>query len=192
MADFKPRGAPNSQPQDPYAGWDLIHRNTMTPAGVYQKGDETAYGWAWPSMVTEPAQAIARLLNTPSGTMPDPQDPTNQRNALTGLMALYGGNALKGMAGARGAARVAATLWDMEAPRAVSYGNMIDDALSNPNMLRMMRDIDYANLNRRALDQYGVGYEGLNSSQEAALRGWSGGHAHRWARGVQLLRGLAC
>lgn len=173
MADFKPRGAPNSQPQDPYAGWDLIHRNTMTPAGVYQKGDETAYGWAWPSMVTEPAQAIARLLNTPSGTMPDPQDPQNQKDALTGLMALYGGNALKGMAGARGAARVAATLGDMEAPRAVSYGNMIDDALSNPNMLRMMDDINYADLNRRALDDYGVGYEGLSSSQEAKLRGWS-------------------
>lgn len=174
MSDFKPRGAPTPTPyEDPYAGWDLIYRNTMTPAGVYQRGDETAYGWAWPSMVTEPAQAIASLLNTPAGTMPDPQDPTNQRNALTGLMALYGGNALKGMAGARGAARVAATLGDMEAPRAVSYGNMIDDALSNPNMLRMMDDIDYANLNRRALDQYGVGYEGLNSSQEAALRGWS-------------------
>lgn len=173
MADFKPRGAPNSQPQDPYAGWDLIHRNTMTPAGVYQKGDETAYGWAWPSMVTEPAQAIARLLNTPAGTMPDPQDPQNQKDALTGLMALYGGNALKGMAGARGAARVAATLGDMEAPRAVSYGNMIDDALSNPNMLRMMDDINYADLNRRALDDYGVGYEGLSSSQEARLRGWS-------------------
>lgn len=174
MSDFKPRGAPTPTPyEDPYASWELIHRNTMTPAGVYQKGDETAYGWAWPSMVTEPAQAIASLLNTPAGTMPDPQDPTNQRNALTGLMALYGGNALKGMAGARGAARVAATLGDMEAPRAVSYGNMIDDALSNPNMLRMMDDINYADLNRRALDDYGVGYEGLSSSQEAKLRGWS-------------------
>ncbi len=173
MADFKPRGAPNSQPKDPYAGWDLIHRNTMTPAGVYQKGDETSYGWAWPSMVTEPAQAIARLLDTPAGTMPDPQDPQNQKDALTGLMALYGGNALKGMAGARGAARVAATLGDMEAPRAVSYGNMIDDAFSNPALLRQMDDIKHAELNSQAKALYGRGIDELTGSQEAQLRGWS-------------------
>ena len=173
MADFKPRGAPNSQPQDPYAGWDLIHRNAMTPAGVYQKGDETSYGWAWPSMVTEPAQAIASLLNTPAGTMPDPQDPTNQRNALTGLMALYGGNALKGMAGARGAARVAATLGDMEAPRAVSYSNAFDDAFSNPALLRQMDDIKHAELNQQARSLYGRGIDELTGSQEAQLRGWS-------------------
>lgn len=174
MADFNPRGAPVPAPyEDPYASWDLIHRNAMTPAGVYQKGDETAYGWAWPGMVTEPAQAIASLLSTPAGTMPDPQDPTNQRNALTGLMALYGGNALKGMAGARGAARVAATLGDMEAPRAVSYGNMLDDAFSNPALLRQMDDIKHAELNQQARSLYGRGIDELTGSQEAQLRGWS-------------------
>lgn len=174
MSDFKPRGAPTPTPyEDPYAGWDLIYRNTMTPAGVYQRGDETAYGWAWPSMVTEPAQAIASLLNTPAGTMPDPQDPTNQRNALTGLMALYGGNALGGGAHNAMSRGIAMGRPNMEAARPVAYSNAIDEAMSNPNMLSMMRDIDYANLNRRALDEYGVGYEGLTSSQEAKLRGWS-------------------
>ena len=174
MSDFKPRGAPVPAPyEDPYAGWDLIHRNAMTPAGVYQKGDETAYGWAWPGMVSEPVNALASLLNTPAGTMPDPQDPTNQRNALTGLMALYGGNALKGMAGAGGAARVAATLGDMEVPRAVSYGNMIEDALSNPALLRQMDDIKYSELNSQAKALYGRGIDELTGSQEAQLRGWS-------------------
>ena len=75
---------------------------------------------------------------------------------------------------ARGAlGRGAARGLEMEAARPVAYSNGIEQALSNPHMLRMMDDIDYANLNRRALDDYGVGYEGLNSSQEAALRGWS-------------------
>lgn len=174
MADFKPRGAPVPTPyEDPYAGWDLIHRNAMTPAGVYQKGDDTAYGWAVPGMISEPANALYRLLDTPAGTMPNPQNEQNQHDALIGLLSLYGGNALKGMAGARGAARVAATLGDMEAPRAVSYGNMIDDALSNPALLRQMDDIKHAELNSQAKALYGRGIDELTGAQEAQLRGWS-------------------
>jgi len=174
MADFKPRGAPVPTPyEDPYAGWDLIHRNAMTPAGVYQKGDETAYGWAVPGMISEPANALYRLLDTPAGTMPNPQNEQNQHDALIGLLSLYGGNAMKGMAGARGAARVAATLGDMEAPRAVSYGNMLDDAFSNPALLRQMDDIKHAELNQQARSLYGRGIDELTGSQEAQLRGWS-------------------
>lgn len=173
MADkFNPRGAP--VPQNPYDGWDLTHQPAMLPflAEYTNAQGDKAGGWAMPTMVEEPINALSRLLNTPAGTMPDPQDPQNRQDALTGLLSLYGGNAVGGMA--RGAlGRGAARGLEMEAARPVAYSNGIEQALSNPNMLRMMDDIDYANLNRRALDDYGVGYEGLSSSQEAALRGWS-------------------
>lgn len=173
MADFKPRGAPVPAPyEDPYAGWDLIHRNAMTPAGVYQKGDETAYGWAVPGMISEPANALYRLLDTPAGTMPNPQNEQNQQDALIGLLSLYGGNAMKGMAGARGAAK-AALRADMEAPRAVSYSNAFDEAFNNPAMLRQMDDIKHAQLNEQARNLYGRGIDELTGSQEAQLRGWS-------------------
>jgi hypothetical protein len=174
MADtFTPRGAP--VPSNSYDGWELTHRPAMLPflAEYTNPQGETAGGWAMPNMVTEPVNALFRLMNTPAGTMPDPRDPQNQSDALTGLMALYGGNALKGMAGARGAARVAATLGDMEAPRAVSYGNMLDDAFSNPALLRQMDDIKHAELNQQARSLYGRGIDELTGSQEAQLRGWS-------------------
>ena len=173
MADtFTPRGAP--VPSNSYDGWELTHRPAMLPflAEYTNQQGETAGGWAMPNMVTEPVNALSRLLNTPAGTMPDPRDPQNQSDALTGLMALYGGNALGGVARNAMSRGVARGL-NMEAARPVAYSNAIDEAMSNPNMLSMMRDIDYANLNRRALDEYGVGYEGLSGSQEAALRGWS-------------------
>ena len=173
MADtFTPRGAP--VPSNSYDGWELTHRPAMLPflAEYTNPQGETAGGWAMPNMVTEPVNALFRLLNTPTGTMPDPRDSQNQSDALTGLMALYGGNALGGVARNAMSRGVARGL-DMEAARPVAYSNAIDEAMSNPNMLSMMRDIDYANLNRRALDEYGIGYEGLTSSQEAKLRGWS-------------------
>ena len=173
MADtFTPRGAP--VPANSYDGWELTHRPAMLPflAEYTNPLGETSGGWAMPEMVTEPVNALSRLLNTPAGTMPDIRDPQNQRDALTGLMALYGGNAVGGVARNALGKGVAHGL-NMEAARPVAYSNAIDEAMSNPNMLSMMRDIDYANLNRRALDEYGVGYEGLTSSQEAKLRGWS-------------------
>ncbi len=173
MADtFTPRGAP--VPANSYDGWELTHRPAMLPflAEYTNQQGETAGGWAMPNMVTEPVNALFRLMNTPTGTMPDPRDSQNQSDALTGLMALYGGNALGGVARNAMSRGVARGL-NMEAARPVAYSNAIDEAMSNPNMLSMMRDIDYANLNRRALDEYGVGYEGLTSSQEAQLRGWS-------------------
>lgn len=174
MADtFTPRGAP--VPSNSYDGWELTHRPAMLPflAEYTNPQGETAGGWAMPNMVTEPVNALFRLMNTPAGTMPDPRDSQNQSDALTGLMALYGGNALGGVARNAMSRGIAMGRPNMEAARPVAYSNAIDEAMSNPNMLSMMRDIDYANLNRRALDDYGVGYEGLSSSQEAKLRGWS-------------------
>lgn len=174
MADpFNPRGSP--VPSNSYDGWELTHRPAMLPflAEYTNPLGETSGGWAMPNMVTEPVNALSRLLNTPAGTMPDPRDPQNQSDALTGLMALYGGNALGGVARNAMSRGIAMGRPNMEAARPVAYSNAIDEAMSNPNMLSMMRDIDYANLNRRALEEYGVGYEGLTSSQEAALRGWS-------------------
>lgn len=174
MADtFTPRGAP--VPSNSYDGWELTHRPAMLPflAEYTNPQGETAGGWAMPNMVTEPVNALFRLMNTPAGTMPDPRDSQNQSDALTGLMALYGGNALGGVARNAMSRGIAMGRQNMEAARPVAYSNAIDEAMSNPNMLRMMDDIDYANLNRRALDDYGVGYEGLSSSQEAKLRGWS-------------------
>lgn len=170
MADtFTPRGA-NS-----YDGWELTNRPAMLPflaEYTNRNTGEKSGGFAMPSMVTEPINALVSLLNTPAGTMPNPQNPENQRNALTALLSLYGGNALGGMA--RGAAgRAAGHAMEMEAARPVAYSNAIEGAMNNPSLLRLMDDINYAGLNRRALDEYGVGYEGLTSSQEAALRGWS-------------------
>ena len=173
MADpFNPRGSP--VPSNSYDGWELTHRPAMLPflAEYTNPLGETSGGWAMPEMVTEPVNALSRLLNTPAGTMPDPRDPQNQSDAMIGLMALYGGNAVGGVA-RNALGKSAARGLEMEASRPVAYSNGIDAAMSNPGMLRMMRDIDYANLNRRALDEYGVGYEGLSGSQEAALRGWS-------------------
>ena len=175
MADtFNPRGAPVPA-TGYYDDWELTNRPAMIPflAEYTNALGEKAGGWAMPNMVTEPVNALFRLMNTPAGTMPDPRDSQNQSDALTGLMALYGGNALGGVARNAMSRGIAMGRPNMEAARPVAYSNAIDEAMSNPNMLRMMDDIDYANLNRRALDQYGVGYEGLNSSQEAALRGWS-------------------
>ncbi len=52
---------------------------------------------------------------------------------------------------------------NMEAARPVAYSNSIDAAMSHPNMLKMTNDIKYADLNRRALDEYGIRVQpGLN------------------------------
>ena len=167
-----------------YDDWELTNRPAMLPflaEYTNRNTGEKSGGFAMPSMVTEPVNALVSLLNTPAGTMPNPQSPENQRNALTALLSLYGGNALGGMA--RGAAgRAAGHALEMEAARPVAYSNAIEGAMSNPSLLRLMDDINYAGLNRRALDEYGVGYEGLTSSQEAALRGWSDpAHLQLWS-----------
>ena len=152
----------------------LTHRPAMFPFLAEYTADDGSKsgGWAVPSMITEPLGALGRLLNTPAGTMPDPQDPQNQTDMLTALMALYGGNAMKGMAKGSGAAKAAARA-EMETPRAVSFSNSIDDALSNPALLRQMDDIKHAELNSQAKALYGRGIDELTGSQEAQIRGWS-------------------
>lgn len=94
---------PNAPPpvRDPYDGWDLTNRPAMLPflaEYTNRQTGEKSGGFAWPSMVTEPLRAANELLNTPSGTLPNPQNPEQQQNALTLLMSLYGGNALNPMA----------------------------------------------------------------------------------------------
>ena len=86
-------------PIDPYDGWDLTNRPAMLPflaEYTNRQTGEKSGGFAWPTMVTEPLRAANELLNTPPGTMPNPQNPEQQENALTLLMSLYGGNALDG------------------------------------------------------------------------------------------------
>ena len=174
MADtFTPRGAP--VPSNSYDGWELTHRPAMLPflAEYTNPQGETAGGWAMPNMVTEPVNALFRLMNTPAGTMPDPRDQQNQSDALTGLMALYGGNALGGVARNAMSRGIAMGRPNMEAARPVAYSNSLDAAMSNPNMLRMMDDIKHAELNSQAKALYGRGIDELTGAQEAQLRGWS-------------------
>jgi len=86
---------------DRYDGWDLTNRPAMFPflaEYTNRQTGEKSGGFAWPTMVTEPLRAANELLNTPSGTLPNPQNPEQQQNALTLLMSLYGGNALNPMA----------------------------------------------------------------------------------------------
>lgn len=93
-----------------------------------------------PSMVTEPVNALYRLLNTPKGTMPDPRDPQNQRDAINALMAVYGGNALGGVAkGALGkaASRVRNELDD------VTFQSKNATIYPLPNRLQRPFEADY-------------------------------------------------
>ena len=67
MADpFNPRGSP--VPSNSYDGWELTHRPAMLPflAEYTNPLGETSGGWAMPEMVTEPVNALSRLLNTPA------------------------------------------------------------------------------------------------------------------------------
>lgn len=123
MADrFNPRGAPVAGP-DPYEGWELVARNPFLPVGEYRNalGDIQA-GFAAPSMVSEPARAFYDLIDTPAGTMPNPQNPEMQQNALTSLMSIYGGNAMSGMARGAGASRAMQALSDTSKPNPIGAG----------------------------------------------------------------------
>lgn len=124
---------------DPWQGWELSARNPFLPVGEYtnEAGDVSA-GFAMPSIVSEPVNALARLLSTPAGTMPNPQNPEMQQDALTGLLSLYGGNAVSGMA--RGAGRNALAskaLSDTGQPSPV--GSAIGSALDMSPEARLAR-----------------------------------------------------
>ncbi len=55
-------------------------------------------GWQVPPLIQEPISAFKRLTDTPAGTIANPQNPENQQDMVTGLLSLYGGNALNPMA----------------------------------------------------------------------------------------------
>lgn len=78
--------------------WDLSTRPAMFPfLAEYTNRDtgEKSGGWAAPSMVTEPLNALERLG---SGGWSTPHDPSSQQDMTTLLLSLYGGNALNPMA----------------------------------------------------------------------------------------------
>ena len=82
------------QPIPAYDDWNLIHRGAMAPWGVYenQSGD-TASGFAWPSMITEPLAAGERLFK-PGGTFESNPTPESALDMGTVLMSILGNNAL--------------------------------------------------------------------------------------------------
>ncbi len=94
---FRPRGSPTAEPNSAhdYDGWNLLHRGTMAPWGIYEKDGQTSDGFAWPAMVTEPLEAGKRFF-TPGGGFENNPNSESEKDALTILMSLYGGNALSG------------------------------------------------------------------------------------------------
>lgn len=79
---------------------DMTYRATMLPIASYRNPDSSErLGLALPSMVTEPIDALYRLAQNsvfPDGRLgiPNPQNAENKNDALTGLLSLYGGNAM--------------------------------------------------------------------------------------------------
>lgn len=134
---------------------------------------ETVGGWAMPNMVTEPViNALFPSDEHAGGDHARPARPDEPAQRFDRWMAPYGGNAVGGVARNAMSRGIAMGRPNMEAARPVAYSNAIDEAMSNPNMLRMMDNIDYANLNRRALDQYGKrlrGFELVAGSSSARL-----------------------
>lgn len=82
---------------------DLTYRMSMLPGATYRNPDGSErLEWALPSMITEPIDALYRLGQNsvlPDGRpgIPNPQNVENQNDVLTGLLSLYGGNAMKGV-----------------------------------------------------------------------------------------------
>lgn len=80
------------------------YRATMLPIGTYANPDGTeSLGWAMPGMIQEPINALMRLAENsrlPDGRLgiPNPQNPQNQQDVVTGLLSLYGGNAMNPLA----------------------------------------------------------------------------------------------
>lgn len=79
---------------------DLTYRMSMLPGATYRNPDGSErLEWALPSMITEPIDALYRLGQNsvlPDGRpgIPNPQNVENQNDVLTGLLSLYGGNAM--------------------------------------------------------------------------------------------------
>lgn len=95
---------------------ELTYRAAMLPMGTYRNDDGSeSVGWAWPGMINEPYNAFQRLAEnsiTDDGSIgiPNPQNPDNQRDVLTGLLSFYGGNALNAATLRRAAVESASAL----------------------------------------------------------------------------------
>lgn len=94
------------------------YRMSMLPFGTYGNPDGSeSLGLALPGMIHEPIAAIQRLAQNsvmPDGRLgiPNPENPDNQHDVLTGLLSLYGGNAMnpgRMLEGAAGRAAISET-----------------------------------------------------------------------------------
>lgn len=76
------------------------YRMSMLPFGTYANPDGTeSLGLAMPGMIQEPINALMRLAENsrfPDGRLgiPNPDNAQNREDVLTGLLSMYGGNAL--------------------------------------------------------------------------------------------------
>lgn len=79
---------------------ELTYRMSFLPFGTYANPDGTeSLGLAMPGMIQEPINALMRLAENsrlPDGRLgiPNPDNVQNREDVLTGLLSMYGGNAM--------------------------------------------------------------------------------------------------
>ena len=114
---------------------DPTYRMSMLPFGTYANPDGTeSLGWAMPGMIQEPINALMRLAENsrfPDGRLgiPNPDNAQNRDDVLTGLLSMYGGNAMNPRRLMKGAAAKAAPEAAREAPYAMYRGAPNADGL---------------------------------------------------------------
>jgi hypothetical protein len=111
------------------------YRMSMLPFGTYANPDGTeSLGLAVPGMIQEPINALMRLAENsrlPDGRLgiPNPDNAQNREDVLTGLLSMYGGNAMNPGRLMKGAAAKAAPEAAREAPYAMYRGAPNSDGL---------------------------------------------------------------
>lgn len=111
------------------------YRMSMLPFGTYANPDGTeSLGFAVPGMIQEPINALMRLAENsrfPDGRLgiPNPDNARNREDVLTGLLSMYGGNAMNPGRLMKGAAAKAAPEAAREAPYAMYRGAPNADGL---------------------------------------------------------------
>ena len=114
---------------------DPTYRMSMLPFGTYANPDGTeSLGLAVPGMIQEPINALMRLAENsrlPDGRLgiPNPDNAQNREDVLTGLLSMYGGNAMNPGRLMKGAAAKAAPEAAREAPYAMYRGAPNSDGL---------------------------------------------------------------
>jgi len=84
----------------PETGAQPTYRMSMLPFATYANPDGTeSLGFAVPGMIKEPFDALQRLAENSVDengniAIPNPENPQNQQDVLTGILSMYGGNAL--------------------------------------------------------------------------------------------------